>query len=200
MTTRSGRSFKPSSQSATMSEDHSTSPPTAPTAGTIPPTASDVASIVDVMREMMRSREAERTHYVEENDKRFGAMAKQMELMERMLNDFSKKDDKETKRDKETMALTRLTDKDDIESYLTTFERMMTAYEVDAARWVYKLAPQLTGKAQEAYAALTPEEAQSYPSVKSAILRRYNINDETYRKRFRSLKLRSGQTPTEITT
>ena len=98
------------------------------------------------------------------------------------------------------MVLTRLTDKDDIESYLTTFERMMTAYEVDAARWVYKLAPQFTGKAQEAYAALTPNEAQSYPSVKSAILRRYNINDETYRKRFRSLKPPSGQTPTEITT
>ena len=48
-------------------------------------------------------------------------MVKQMELMERMLNNFSKKDDKETKQDKEMMALTRLTDKDNIESYLTTF-------------------------------------------------------------------------------
>ena len=37
-------------------------------------------------------------------------------------------------------------------------------------------------------------------SVKYAILRRYNINEETYRKRFRALKFLTGQTPTEITT
>ena len=76
----------------------------------------------------------------------------------------------------------------------------MAAYEVDPSRWAYKLAPQLTGMAQQAYAALDPDEAQSYPAVKVAILRRYNINDETYRQRFRGLKPKAGQTPTQITT
>ena len=41
---------------------------------------------------------------------------------------------------------------DDIEAYLTTFERLATIYEVDITRWAYLLAPQLTGKAQQAYA------------------------------------------------
>ena len=36
-----------------------------------------------------------------------------------------------------------------------------------------------------AYAALTPEEAVLYDRVKEAILRRYEINEETYRLRFR---------------
>ena len=57
----------------------------------------------------------------------------------------------------EHMWLTRLSDNDDIEAYLTTLERMMEAYEVERARWSFKLAPQLTGKAQQAYAALPPE-------------------------------------------
>ena len=43
---------------------------------------------------------------------------------------------------------------EDIEAYLTTFERMM---QVEEARWVFQLAPQLAGKAQQAYDALSAE-------------------------------------------
>ena len=52
--------------------------------------------------------------------------------------------------------------------------------EVSVEHWSFKLAPQLTGKAQQAYAALQPDEAKTYEMVKVAILRRYNINEETY--------------------
>ena len=105
--------------------------------------------------------------------------------------------EKEAKQNSDSMKLTRLSDSDDIESYLTTFERLMKA---DTARWAFKLAPQLTGRAQQAYAALEPTDAECYATVKAAILRRYNINDETYRQRFRSTKFRAGQTPTEVAT
>ena len=46
----------------------------------------------------------------------------------------------------------------------------------------------LSGKALAAYAALTPEDAVVYDiyTVKGAILRRYEINEETYRQRFRT--------------
>ena len=47
----------------------------------------------------------------------------------------------------------RAVETDDIEAYPTTFERMMAAYEVPENRWPYKLAPMLTGKARQAYAA-----------------------------------------------
>ena len=101
--------------------------------------------------------------------------------------------------DNEGMRLTRLSEQDD-KAYLLTFERMMQAYEVDRPRWTYKLAPQLTGKAQQAYAALSIDEARDYDTLKTAILRRYNINGETYRRQFRSAKLKKGETPRELVT
>ena len=161
----------------------------------------ELSDIVDIMREMAvdrRRQDAERTEerrrYEEDNERRLAAVTKQMELLERMVSA------KEAKRDTEPLKLTKLSETDDIESYLTTFERLMTAYEVEANRWAYKLAPQLTGKAQQAYASLDTDDAKSYSAVKAAILRRYNINDETYHLRFRGLKYKTGQTPTEITT
>ena len=83
---------------------------------------------------------------------------------------------------------------------MLTFERMMRAYEVPQPRWTFKLAPQLTGKAQQAYAALSIDESQDYEALKAAILRRYNINEETYRRQFRSAKLKKEETPRELAT
>ena len=39
---------------------------------------------------------------------------------------------------------------DDIEAYLSTFERMMKAYNVAEKSWPFRLAPHLTGKARPA--------------------------------------------------
>ena len=60
----------------------------------------------------------------------------------------------------------------------------MKAYGVKNSRWVYKLVLQLTNEAQQAYAALTAEEPQSYDQLKEAILRCYDINEETYHQWF----------------
>ena len=76
----------------------------------------------------------------------------------------------------------------------------MEAHEVNTERWSFKLAPQLTGKAQQAYAALPPDDAKSYEAVKIAILRRYNINEEIYRQRFHKLKPKEGESPQELMT
>ena len=46
------------------------------------------------------------------------------------------------------VKVAKLTEDDDVEAYLTTFERLMKAYEIDEDRWAFKLAPQLVGKAQ----------------------------------------------------
>jgi len=81
------------------------------------------------------------------------------------------------------------TEDDNIEAYLTTFERLMAAYEVKRERWAFKLAPQLVGKAQQAYAAMSADDAADYDKLKKAILRRYDINEESYRQRFRSHRL-----------
>ena len=67
----------------------------------------------------------------------------------------------------------KLTEADDLEAYLTTFERLVTSEMLEQQHWAFKLAPHLTGKAQQAYAALSSEEAANYTKLKEAILQYY---------------------------
>ena len=51
----------------------------------------------------------------------------------------------------------------------------MTSYEIPESRWAIKLAPQLSGRAQDDYAVMSMATATDYKEVKKAILRRYDI-------------------------
>ena len=100
----------------------------------------------------------------------------------------------------ESLKLTKLNETEDIEAFLTTFERAVEAHNVEPEKWAPILAPQLTGKGQEAYAAMEIEDAKDYQKVKQAILQRYNINEETYQQSFRSVKPKEEETPVELVT
>ena len=136
----------------------------------------------------------ERERREQEMDQRVQEMTRQMELM----RDLVEKGRSGTEGSTRTQAggeqprLTKLADTDDIEAYLTTFERMMEVYAVEKARWAFLLAPQLTGKAQQAYAAMAGDVANNYDQVKEAILKRYNISEESYRMRFRTITREDG--------
>ena len=95
-------------------------------------------------------------------------------------------------------TLSKLTEEDDIEAYLTTFERMMAGYSIEKRKWSYRLAPNLTGRAQQAFAALPSADAGDYDKLRAAILARYNVNQETYRQRFRSGKRRLEESHEEL--
>ena len=95
-------------------------------------------------------------------------------------------------------TLTKLHAKDDVEAYLTTFERQMRAFNINEDEWSLHLAPQLTGRAQQAYAVLDVDEAADYETVKAAILLRLAIN--TNRQRLRAAKLGSDETAHELRT
>ena len=116
---------------------------------------------------MARSEDAEcseeHRRYEAESERRISEMAKQREFLHKLVTEREL-------RETPTGTPTLSNSPDDIEAYRTTFERMMKAYEVDTARWAYKLAPQPTG---QAYAVLSPDEAQSYDVVKAS---RYSIN------------------------
>ena len=148
-----------------------------------------------------REREEERSLIAqqrEDSERRIAEMRRQMEQMQQMFNEQSVT--AATARGRaptEPIKLTRLTEVDDIESYLITFERIMAANKVGRERWSFQLAPYLTGKA---YAALPPDDAKMYDTVKEAILRRYDINEETYRQRFRKLRPKEGEYPQELIT
>ena len=74
----------------------------------------------------------------------------------------------------------------------------MEAHGVERNKRAAILAPQLTGKARLAYAAMSDEAAQDYDRVKAAIFQRYDINEETYRRRFRAVKPKENETPIEL--
>ena len=68
----------------------------------------------------------------------------------------------------------------------------MSAIEED--RWSCILAPQLAGKAQQAYAAMDLSRAGEYVEVKKLILPRYGVNQESYRQKYRAARKGQGET------
>lgn len=156
------------------------------------------------LKEERRQREEEMTLRAREAEQRAKEMQEQMALLREALGTTHERNrparDRRVITGLETVKLSKLTESDDIEAYLTTFERMMVANEVERNRWAFLLAPQLTGRAQQAYAATRTEDAGKYDELKTIILWWYDINEETYRQRFPSAKLEKGKTPRELAT
>ncbi|XP_036006817.1 uncharacterized protein LOC118567000 [Fundulus heteroclitus] len=78
---------------------------------------------------------------------------------------------------------------DDIEHFLTTFERMAQVCRWARDEWAVRLVPLLTGKARTAYVLMDMADSEDYEKVKEAILAKYEITADTYRRRFRCLKI-----------
>jgi hypothetical protein len=131
-------------------------------------------------------RERERRQDEEQRKEEQQLMRESMEVLKLAVEERREEGREAAGRREQDIVLTKVTEKDDIEAYLTTFERMMRAYDIGRERWAFMLAPQLTGKAQQAYASLSADDAGDYCQLKDATLRRYDINAETYRRRFRS--------------
>ena len=74
----------------------------------------------------------------------------------------------------------------------------MAAHNIWEDRWPHYLTSQLTGKAQLAFAAVSPSDSGNYEKIKAAILIRYGINEEEYRRRFRSARRKDGETNREL--
>lgn len=94
--------------------------------------------------------------------------------------------------------LPKLQDSDDVEHFLTTFERLAEVYRWPKEDWAVHLIPLLTGKARSAFVAMAPAFTSDYDKVKEVILKKYEINPETYRLRFRSLNTAEDESPTEL--
>ena len=185
MSTRSGRSYKPVSDAMT----------------------EEAGSIADLMKVLLEDRRSREAQYQEEKKSQQEAveleraqMREQVDILRRIVE--SRWVDEErppaTRTTSESEAkLVKLSEQDDVESYLTTFEHIMRAYEVKEERWAVKLAPQLTGKAQQAYTA-RKVDAGTYQQLKEATLRRYNISEETYRQRFRDAKRKDSESVSDL--
>ena len=91
MTTHSGRSYKSTKdppttiETATPTASNATPPPATPTM--FPP--GEIIGLVEFMRGMLQDRADELRKYQEQNDKRFHAMAQQVEMLARIVADHT---------------------------------------------------------------------------------------------------------------
>ena len=75
-----------------------------------------------------------------------------------------------------------------IDIYLQKFERMAKEHELPQEKWNLKLSQGLSGSAYDVYTRLPQDQENNYISLKQALLRRFHLNAESYRKEFRAAR------------
>lgn len=86
----------------------------------------------------------------------------------------------------------------EVDTYFNAFERIASALRCPKDVWSLLLQCKLIGKAQEVCSTLSLEDSLQYDTVKSAVLRAYELVPEAYRQRFRNHKKNSHQTFVEF--
>ena len=110
--------------------------------------AEEAGSIADLMKVLLEDRRSREAQYQDEKKSQQEAveleraqMREQMDILRRIVESrrVSKEKPPATRTTSESEAkLVKLSKQDDVESYLTTFERIMRAYEVKEERWAVK--------------------------------------------------------------
>ena len=90
--------------------------------------------------------------------------------------------------------------KDQIDAYLNRFERYARAQNWPENIWASNLSALLSGKALDTYYRLEESESMNYESVKKALLERFSLNSEGFRKTLRSAKPQSGESASQFVT
>uniref|UniRef100_A0A1B8XVA9 CCHC-type domain-containing protein n=1 Tax=Xenopus tropicalis TaxID=8364 RepID=A0A1B8XVA9_XENTR len=79
-------------------------------------------------------------------------------------------------------------DKDsDLDTFLQSFEKTCRQYQLPREQWARHLTPGLKGKALDAFVELPPELDGDYDELKKALIKKYNLTPEVYRRKFRAL-------------
>jgi len=89
-------------------------------------------------------------------------------------------------------------DKDDLDAYLGRFERTFMVYELPSAEWSIQLAQLLKGTALEVYQRIPDERLGDYLTLKTALLKRFQMTEGGYRKRFKNSHIEMGETPDQF--
>ena len=90
--------------------------------------------------------------------------------------------------------------KDDMDAFLHRFEIYAAAQAWREDTWALYLSALLKGKALEVYARLPVSEAQKYQSLKDALLKRFNLTEEGFKRKFKSAKPETSESPGQFIT
>lgn len=86
----------------------------------------------------------------------------------------------------------------DVDRYFVLFERVARTLNWPEDVWPLLLQCVFIGKAQEAYASLSPEDSLKYDKVKTAVERAYELVPEAYRQKFRRYRKIEAQSYVEF--
>ncbi|XP_070178389.1 uncharacterized protein [Littorina saxatilis] len=96
------------------------------------------------------------------------------------------------------IRLPYLDDGDDVDTYLTKFERIATQMKWEVSTWALRLSGHLKGKAAEVYTKLSFEIADDYDVLKDALLKAFHCTAKTYREKFRAAKRVGSETYEQV--
>ena len=89
-------------------------------------------------------------------------------------------------------------EKDDLETYLRQFERVAKLQNWPEEEWATRLGTLLKGKAREVYTRLSDEDATDFRILRSALLQRFCITAEEYRRKFRTTRKNHDESQREF--
>ena len=90
--------------------------------------------------------------------------------------------------------------KDEMDSYLLRFERYATAQKWEPDTWATGLSALLQGKALDVYALMPKEDALNYDKLKVALLKRYELTEEGFKRKYKKFRPENGETFQQFTT
>ena len=85
-------------------------------------------------------------------------------------------------------------ERDNMDTYLQRFEKFAKTQKWDHAEWTTYLCALLTGKALEVYTSMPRTDVDDYNELKNALLKRYQLTEEGFRRKFREEKPDQGET------
>ena len=115
----------------------------------------EMSEVVELLKAWKEEREEDKRHYEQR-------LQEQQDRFEQLIQGLTERRLRRIEVGPESLKLTKLAEGDDIEAFLTTFERAVEAHGVDRNKRAAILASQLTGKVHLAYAAMTDADAKNY--------------------------------------
>ena len=88
--------------------------------------------------------------------------------------------------------------KDDLDAHLQRFERFAETAKWKKDGWASKLSALLSGRALEVYSRLSEDAAKDYDRVKIALMKRYDLTEDGYRRKFRVSKPEVDESPEQF--
>ena len=151
-------------------------------------------------------RERERSKQKAEFEIEMQLLEKQIELERMKANNNNRNASRETLGANEKARMARPIielpcfdeESDKIDSYLRHFERVASYEGWDVASYPIYLSTLLTGKAREVYCRLPLALANDYRYLKKALLAKYQLTVDDYRRKFFSVKQVNGESCTNL--